>query len=218
MKSAIRAGLAVACSLALLGCGDGDRKNSSAPPAAPSAAAPSAAEPPPATRTADLPAIAGTGELCAYGQRSEPVMMAYKDATGAAWLGEIRPRDAENMRTKWFGTSDKRVPTVLATPRVEVYRQRVDDNCYDAARRVYYSCTKTLEADVRAVRGLARAVTMGDARALALQLCEKKVSEIVAGTIEINQENRDIKCRVAEETYCPPPPEAPAAPAPPKKK
>ncbi len=215
MPPRIRVRLALACSLALLGCGDGERKTASAPPAAPPSAPNVAA--PPATPN-DPPAISGVGELCIYGPRSEPVMMAYKDATGAAWIGDIRPRDAENMRTKWFGTSDKRVPTALATPRVEVYRQRVDDNCYDAARRVYYSCTKTLEADVRAVRGLARAVTMGDARTLALQLCEKKVAEIVVNAIEINQENRDMKCRVAEETYCPPPPEAPATPAPPKKK
>jgi hypothetical protein len=203
--------LALACALLLPGCGDGERKSASAPPAAASAAPPATARPAP-----DPPPIAGVGELCAYGARKEPVMMAYKDATGAAWMGEIRARDAEAMKTKWLGAFDKRVPTVLATPRVEIYRQRVDDNCYDAARRVYYSCTKVLEADVRPVRGLARAVTMADARALALQLCEKRVGEIVAQTIEINQENRDIKCRVAEEAYCPPPPEAaPPAAAPP---
>jgi hypothetical protein len=159
----------------------------------------------------DSPAIGEVGNLCLFRPRKDPVMIAYKDRTGAAWEGEVRVRDLPGFDTKWIAQFDKRVATVVARPRVDKFRVKVDGNCHDAARRTYYACTKVLEADVSAVRGFARAPTVAEASALAIQLCEKKVAEIVEKSIEITQDNQDLRCRVTEQTWC----DLPAAPPPP---
>jgi hypothetical protein len=169
---------------------------------------PVAARPEPTPPPAAL--AAGDSDICIYRKRREPVMTGYRDATGAAWEGEIRPQDVASLETNWLGRRDARVATVLAKPRVDFYRVRVDENCYDPARAVYTSCRKTLEADLRAVRGLARAIDMPDARTLALQLCEKKVRELAGKLVERSLENADLRCTAAVESYCPPPAPPPA--------
>lgn len=163
------------------------------------------------------PPLAETGNLCTYRTRKDPVMQGYADRTGAQWEGEVTIRDLPNMDTKWFGPFDKRLATMVARPRTEMYRARIDDNCYDATTKKYYSCTKVLEADLSKVRGFARALTLERARALAVQLCEKKVAEIVEGTIKTHQENIDVRCHVYEQTFCGLPPAPPPPPAPAKK-
>jgi hypothetical protein len=94
---------------------------------------------------------------------------------------------------------------------------RIDDNCYNAGTKKYYACSKVLEADLSKVRGFARAVSLDRARALAIQLCEKKVKELVQGSIELRQENMDLSCHVYEQAYCELPPAPPPPPQPKKK-
>jgi hypothetical protein len=163
----------------------------------------------------DAPAIAEVGNLCLFRPRKEPVMQGHRDRTGASWEGEIRVRDVASFETKWLSPSDKRVAAVVARPKVETFRVRIDDNCYDAARRSYYACSKVLEADVSRVRGFARAPTVPEARALAVQLCEKKVAEMVEAAIDVKQDNQDLQCRVVDQAWCdlPPVPAPPTAPA-----
>ena len=166
----------------------------------------------------DAPPLAETGNLCTYRLRKEPVMQGFSDRTGAQWEGEVRVRDLPSMDTKWFSPSDKRLATLVARPRVEVFRVRIDDNCYNAATKTYYSCSKVLEADLSKVRGFARALTPERARALAVQLCEKKVAEIVDRSVQVHQESIDTRCYVFEQAYCELPPAPPPPPAPAKKK
>jgi hypothetical protein len=164
------------------------------------------------------PPLAETGNLCTFRPRKDPVMQGYADRSGAQWEGEVTIRDLPSMDTKWFGPFDKRLATMIARPRTEVYRARIDDNCYDAATKKYFSCAKVLEADLSKVRGFARALTVERARALAVQLCEKKVAEIVESTVKTHQENIDTRCHVYEQTFCELPPAPPPPPAPAKKK
>lgn len=171
----------------------------------------------PSTFQLDAPPVAEVGSLCLFRPRKDPVMIAHRDRTGAAWEGEIRVRDVPRFEPELISQSDTRIATVVARPRVDMFRARVDDNCYDPARKAYYACTKVLEADLSAVRGFARALTMPEARALAVQLCEKKVAEIVQTSIEIRQENQDLRCRAIEQAFCDLPPAPPPPPAATKK-
>ena len=168
----------------------------------------------------DAPPVAEVGNLCTYRARKEPVMQGYADGTGAQWEGEVQVRDLPSFNSKWFNPSDKRLATMVARPRVGVFRVRIDDNCYNAATKTYSACTKVLETDLGKVRGFARAMTPERATALAVQLCEKKVAELVEGSAEIRQENIDLRCHVFEQAYCalPPAPPAPPSPPPPAKK
>ncbi|MFO0988889.1 MAG: hypothetical protein U1F37_16275 [Alphaproteobacteria bacterium] len=166
----------------------------------------------------DAPPLAETGNLCTYRKRQAPVMQGYADRTGAQWEGEVTIRSLPNMDTKWFGPFDKRLATMVARPRIDVFRVRIDDNCLDPQTKKYYSCTKVLEADLSKVRGFARALTPERARALAVQLCEKKVAEIVADSAQIRQESIDTRCHVYEQAFCELPPAPPPPPAPAKKK
>ena len=165
----------------------------------------------------DAPPMAEVGNLCLYRQRKDPVMQAHRDRRGGSWEGEIRVRDVPTYDTKWTGPFDRRVGTVVAQPRVDKFKVRVDDNCYDAARKSYHACTKVLEADVAPVRGFARAPTMPEASALAIQLCERKVAEVVEASIEVKQENQDLRCKVIDQAWCDLPPAAPPPPAAKKK-
>lgn len=209
-------------SAALAACSGGSDKAAkphTAPPPASAAAAsaPPAGTPGKSTLALGAPPVAEVGDLCLFRARKDPVMSGFKDATGAQWEGEIGARDLAAMRTKWFGRSDKRVATIVTRPRVDTLRVRIDDNCYDAGRKVYYACSKVLTADLAPIRGFARARTMEGAQALAVQLCEKKVRQVVESAIDIRQENVDLRCRVVEQAYCELPP-APPPPAPAKKK
>jgi len=162
----------------------------------------------------DAPPINEVGNLCTYRTRNDPVMQGHSDRSGAGWQGEIRVRDVPSMDTKWFSMSDKRVGTVVARPRVDTFRTRVDGNCYNAASKTYYSCTKVLEADLSKIRGFARALTMEQASRIAVQLCDRKVAEVVESTLDLRQENIDLRCRPIAQAYCelpPPPPPPPAA-------
>ena len=164
----------------------------------------------------DAPPLTEVGNLCTFRERKDPVMQGFIDRSGAGWEGEIRVRDIPSLDPKWFSPQDKRVATLIARPRVETFRVRVDDNCYNAETKKYSACSKVLEADLSKVRGFARAVSLERARALAIQLCEKKVKDLVQGSIEIRQENMDLSCHIYEQAYC----ELPPAPPPrqPKKK
>jgi hypothetical protein len=166
----------------------------------------------------DAPPIAEVGNLCTYRTRKDPVMQGHSDRTGAHWEGEVRVRDLPSMDPKWFSPSDKRMATLVAKPRVESFRTRVDDNCYNAQSKTYHACTKVLEADLTKIRGFARALTIERARTLAVLLCEKKVAEVVAANADIRQDNFDLKCRVVEQAFCDLPPAPPPAPATAKKK
>jgi hypothetical protein len=166
----------------------------------------------------DAPPIGEVGNLCTYRTRKEPVMQGFVDRSGAGWEGEIRVRDLPSMDPKWFSPQDKRVATLIARPRVETFRVRIDDNCYNAATKTYSSCSKVLEADLSKVRGFARAVSLERARALAIQLCEKKVLELVEEIAATKQDSLDLRCHVSEQAYCELPPAPPPLPDPKKKK
>jgi hypothetical protein len=166
----------------------------------------------------DAPPLGEVGNLCTYRTRKEPIMQGFADRSGAGWEGEIRVRDLPTMDPKWFSPSDKRVATMIARPRLETFRVRIDDNCYNAQTKTYSSCTKVLEADLSKVRGFARALTLERARGLAIQLCQKKVLELVEATTVGNQDNLDLTCHVAEQAFCELPPAPPPPPAPAKKK
>lgn len=199
--------------IVLAACSGGRDQAENPPPAAAPSTNPSGS-----TFELEAAPIAEVRQLCLFRPRKEPVMSGFSDRSGAQWEGEIGVRDLPSMDTKWFSPSDKRVATVVARPRVDTFRVRIDGNCHDPARNVYYACTKVLEADLSPIRGFARALTLDRARALALQLCEQKVADTVDKSVQIRQENVDLKCRVVEQTYCALPPPPPPPPAPPKKK
>lgn len=171
----------------------------------------------PASYELEAPPIAEVGNVCTFRERKEPVMQAFADRTGRGWEGEIRVRDLPAMDPKWFSPQDKRIVTMIARPRVENYRVRIDDNCYNAETKKYGSCTKVLEADLSKVRGFARALSLERAQALAIQLCEKKVADVVDKSALPTQENMDLRCHVFQQAYCELPPAPPPPPAPAKK-
>lgn len=194
--------------IALAACSSDERATPVAAPSAPPAAAPTASA---STFEYDAPPVAEVGNVCNFRTRKDPVMQGYRDRTGSAWEGEVRVRDVASMDTKWFTLSDKRVATIVARPRVDKFRLRVDANCYNAETKTYAGCNKVLEADLSPIRGFARGLTIPQARALAIQLCEKKVADVVNDTLSIRQDNVDLRCRVIEQTFC----ELPPAPTPP---
>jgi hypothetical protein len=209
----LRLPLMLLVSTALVGaCSRGGEEATRPPPPA-SPGGPVAEAPSRSTFELDKPAIGEVGPLCLFRPRKDPVMIGHRDRTGASWEGEVRVRDVPSFGTKWLPAFDKRVATVVTRPRVERFRVKVDGNCYDAARRSYHACTKVLEADLSAVRGFARAPTVPEATALAIQLCEKKVAEVVEKSIDIAQDNQDMRCRAVEQAWCdlPAPPPPPAA-------
>jgi hypothetical protein len=165
----------------------------------------------------DAPPLADVGNVCSFRERKEPVMQGFADRTGRGWEGEIRVRDVSSLDPKWFSPSDARVATMIARPRVERYRVRIDDNCYNAETKKYSSCTKVLEADLSKVRGFARALSLERATALAIQLCEKKVRDVVDESALTRQENLDLTCHVFQQAFCELPPAPPPPPAPAKK-
>jgi len=166
----------------------------------------------------EAPPLGEVGNLCTYRTRKDPVMQGYSDRSGAGWEGEVAVRDLPSMDPKWFSLQDKRLATMIARPRVETYRVRIDDNCYNAETKTYHACSKVLEADLSKVRGFARALTLERARSLAILLCEKKVVELVDKSALTNQENLDLRCHVYEQAFCDLPPAPPPPPAPAKKK
>jgi hypothetical protein len=166
----------------------------------------------------EAPPIAEVGNLCTYRTRKDPVMQGHSDRSGAGWEGELRVRDLPNLDPKWISPQDKRVATMVARPRLDAFRVRIDDNCYNPQTKTYASCTKVLEADLSKVRGFARALTLERARSLAVLLCEKKVAELVEQLAAPRQENLDLRCHVFEQAYCELPPAPPPPPDPKKKK
>jgi len=212
----MRRPLSVLLMLSALAACSGDEKGVATPaPASPALAAPTAST---SSFEYDAPPIGEVGNACNFRQRKDPVMQGFRDRTGASWEGELRVRDVASMDPKWFSPSDKRVATLVARPRTDKFRLRVDDNCYNAQTKTYYSCSKVLEADFTQIRGFARAVTIEQARSLAIQLCEKKVTAVMEAATDTRQDNTDLRCRIVTQTFCELPPAPPPPPAAAKKK
>ncbi len=142
------------------------------------------------------------GKLCIFGARRPPVTIVHRDATGAQWHGDVKESDYKLMRTKWFSRSDKRMTTVVAAPRVKVYRVKIDDNCYDKNKKTYHACTKTITADLTPIRVIARALDLGDASNLARQECSRRVRDTIAKKTDVRQEGHDLRCKIIATTKC----------------
>jgi hypothetical protein len=210
----LRVALPLILSAALLGACSSGREHAEKPGTAPRIDDRVVSKSSPTRFDYKAPAMSRVGDLCLYRKRKDPIMAGYVDRTGAQWEGEIEPRDLQGMHTKWFGPSDTQIATVVARPHVDTFKVKIDDNCYDPTRKVYYACTKVLHADLARIRGFARAPTAERAGALAVQLCEKKVASVIAQSMDIDQTNRDMTCHVIEQAYCDlpkPPPPKPAA-------
>jgi len=180
--------------------------------------------PRPGAPTANL-----TGDICDFSPRKPPNYVAYEDATGAAWLGDIKASDYASLQDKWSFGSQRYISSAVAAPRVSQYRARVTKDCYDASTKKYYRCSQVIVADVSKIRGLARAVEvdhldttkglgrqrdlyMKNAELLAQQICEQQVRKVVGEKLEVHQEGYDLKCRTIETKRCrlPEPPAKPA--------
>lgn len=151
-----------------------------------------------------------TGALCEYrDRRSDTVLQAFKDITGATWWGEI-DHEVGTMRGKWPGQRGGRVfATAVARPKVDMYRVRRSANCFDEKTRSYYTCTRTEEVDFSQIRGFARAPTMTEAEDYARLLCQEKVLDIATKATAVRQQSWDLTCEVVASLRCP----APAEPA-----
>lgn len=154
--------------------------------------------PRPAAPTANL-----TGDICSYKPRKDPIVVAHRDAKGAAWRGDIKAADNASFENKWSFLKARVVASAVAAPRVSQYRARISDDCYDKASKKYYSCSKVVVADVSKVRSLGRAPTMEQALKLALEACERIVRKRVSEKLSIRQEGYDLKCRIIERARCP---------------
>ena len=160
------------------------------------------------------PPLAGIGDMCSYADRKKPVVVAHKFWTGRAFFGDLKGSDLPALRAKWFlGGSGGQVATAVARPKLEVYRSKIDSNCYDAAKKVYYSCTKTLATPLGDIRVMTRAIRQEEADRLALQLCRRQIRERLEEKTEISSSTWDIACVIVARRKCPLPP----PPPPPKK-
>jgi hypothetical protein len=167
-----------------------------------------AAAPPPDPVSAPL---AGVGDMCSYAERKEPVYVAHKFWTGRTFYGDLTGSDLPELRAKWFlGGTGGKVSTSVARPKLAVFRIKVDGNCYDEAKKVYYSCTKTVEAKLDDLRVLARAVEQRDADRLAFQICVDKMQERVEKQTQIVLDATNATCEVVARKLCPLPPPPPA--------
>ncbi len=151
------------------------------------------------------------GEPCRYGKRPKNVYVAVKHSNGLAYKGDMKPGDIEKMRSKWGESTPTRVVTATAAPSIRVWTVTIDDNCYDAKRKVYYNCTKELRADLSHIRTMVRAVRRTDARKLAVLLCQQRVLAQVARKTDTRFDHRKLRCRVIDDRWCPLPKALPNA-------
>lgn len=189
------AALPVCLALAACGSGGGDRP------------------PPPKPDPVSAP-LAGVGDMCSYAERKKPIVVGHKFWTGRAYYGDLKGGDLKELRAKWFlGGSGGRVATAVARPKLEVHRTKIDSNCYDEAKKVYYGCTKTIETPMGDIRVLARAVRQEEADRLAIQMCKREVRERLEKKTEVALDTWDIACSIVARRKCPlPPPPPPPAP------
>jgi hypothetical protein len=111
-------------------------------------------------------------------------------------------------------------PPVAEVGNLCTYRARKDPvmQGYADCTREQFESAPTMTEQQGALRALADSGAPERATALADQLCEKKVAELVESSAEIRQENIDLRCHVFEQAYCALPPAPPPPPAPAKKK
>lgn len=158
------------------------------------------------------------GEICRYGPRPRSVYVATRHSSGQAYQGDMQADDIPKMNPNWFGSGSSLVATAIAAPGINIWRVQVNDNCYDARRKVYYSCTKTLSADLRNIRALVRAESYSTARKLAVDLCEQRVLQRIADKVDVRIDHRKLRCRIVQVARCPLPKGTPKTPGAGKKK
>lgn len=170
--------------------------------------------PPPKPDPVSAP-LTGIGDMCSYAERKKPVIVAHRFWNGSTFYGDLKGEDLAKLRSKWIPNTVRSVATSVARPRVQVYRVKTDGNCYDKEKKVYYSCTKTLETPVGDIRGLARADDPRRADLLALRICRDEMRKSIEEKSEIDLTTVDLGCTIAVRRRCPLPP---APPPKPKKK
>lgn len=166
--------------------------------------------PPPPKPDAVSAPLAGVGDMCSYAERKKPVIVAHKFWTGRAYFGDLKSSDLPELRAKWFlGGSGGKVSTSVARPKLEVYRLKTDGNCYDAEKKVYYSCTKTVATRIGDIRVVGRAINQRDADFLALEVCNSQMRDRIEKQTQIERDTTDLRCVIVARKRCPLPPPAP---------
>ena len=77
-------------------------------------------------------------------------------------------------------------------------------DCYDKKKDVWYPCAKEVKINFSEIQGIARAPKMGQAKSVAVRLCEAEVrqrSPKLGGFTLFD--SPDFRCRVVKEQYCP---------------
>lgn len=146
--------------------------------------------------------LGDVGDPCRFGKRPKNVYVAVRHYDGIAYKGDMEPGDLDKIRFKWGGATPGRLRTVVAAPQSDDWRVNVSDNCYDPKRKVYFTCTKTLRADLSKIRSLVRAAEVAPAHRLALAYCRQRVVEAITDQIGEQRYHRSMECRIIASRWC----------------
>lgn len=170
-------------------------------------------DPAEASREADREAApSGTGkigQICRYGKRPKGVVVTTLYRNGTAYVGDTTYDDLEKMTPRLGLQVTDSLPSIVAAPVVNVFSVRDHGNCYDARRKVYYSCVKYRRADLRDIRVMTRGFDADAAARRAVRLCQERVIRRAIEKTGIDVASVKLRCRVVAQRTCPPPKPAP---------
>lgn len=133
-------------------------------------------------------------ELCRYGDREPPFLVAYYSNQGVLVSGDIDP-------AKWKDEQST-IPSAMARPATDLYRQKQRKDCYNEQENYWYPCTEVVEVDLSKHGALIRGMSLDRASADAVTYCNREVHKGIPKIDKQSLTSAEYGCEVVAARSC----------------
>lgn len=135
-------------------------------------------------------------DLCRFGPRSAPFLIAYYSEQGVLATGDIEPE-------KWAAEGYSHIPSAYARPAIDVYEQKRRKDCYNETGKYWYPCTETVEVDLREHGAIIRGLSLDRAAEDAVKYCNRETIKAIPEVDRQQLTSAEYRCVVLARRECP---------------
>lgn len=138
---------------------------------------------------------AALDELCRFGHREPPFLVAYYSKQAVLVSGDIRP--------DLWKEEQSSIPSAYAKPATPLYEQTRRKDCYNEAEKYWYPCTETVEVDLSKHGAIIRGMSIDRAAQDAVTYCNREVQKAIPPVDDQSLTSAAYRCEVVARASCP---------------
>lgn len=135
-------------------------------------------------------------EICNFGNRPAPFLVAYYSDQGTLVSGDIKPE-------LWAEEGHTHIASAYARPAVDLYEQKQRKDCYNEQENRWYPCTETTEIDLSEHGAIIRGLGLDRAAQDAVTYCNRETMKAIPEVDGQRITSADYRCVVVAKRDCP---------------